>query len=604
MHPTCLAHGVPRPNTATGPLLFGGLILALTFLSGIVAPGFAYSDVIEVPLDRIGPRWLGPQWHDNLGWTVEGPGDLNGDGLGDFVVSAPQDDGPLTFESSVQIYFGRADLPTDHIHADWYDVRISDGKVGGDAVFQFSVIPDATGDGNADILIVEPKASDAGKVLLHAGSGNDWPQQLIANEATARWNGYMQDEFDLLPPPTRPSRALGGDFDGDQIADIVIVSELLHRAWVQYSSDSYSGTTSLDQLNSVLAECTDEVPGSEFGEDALVGDFNNDSLADLVISAPGCENNQGRVFLWYGSAAGLATSPDLTIPGGEFLGGSLGMGDLNGDGSDDLFVQERLAPAANDPNREDRGNLWVFFGGGAGLSTVPDLKFIGGFSDRRFGASVAVLRDISVPADGLPDVAVSAPEAAYDGIGQGAVYIFEGRSEWPAEIATSDAIYRIVGSHREAWFGSSIAAVHDFDGDGYDELLIGEPNYTEGDTENDFQRGRIYLLNALPDRDEDGDAISTLAGDCDDTDALIRPTAAEVCDGVDNNCNHEIDEGCEDGDDDDSVALPDDDDDDDDGEPQGCGCDSAGRWSGATIPLWLALLGGVALRRYVGLRTE
>ena len=577
--------------------------LTLAIVSALILlPGGALADATEVPIDNIGPRWLGPQWHDNLGWTVKGPGDLNGDGLGDFVVSAPQDDGPLTFESTVQIYFGRTEPPRENKHADWYDVRISDGKVGGDAVFQFSVIPDATGDGNDDLLIVEPQASKAGKVLLHAGGGSKWPEQLLANQAIARWDGYLPEELPLIPPQTRPSRALGGDFDGDQLSDIVIVSELLHRAWVQYSSDSYSGTTSLDQISTTLAECTDEVPGSEFGEDALVGDFNNDSLADLVISAPGCVNNEGRVFIWYGAAAGLASSPDVTIPGGEFLGGSLALGDLNGDSIDDLFVQERLAPGENDPNREDRGNLWVFFGDAGGLSATPNFKLIGGFSDRRFGASVAVLNDISSPADGLPDLAVSAPEAAYNGVGQGAVYIFEGLSEWPEELATNEAAYRIVGSHREAWFGSSLAAVSDFDGDGYDELLVGEPNYTEGDTENDFQRGRIYLFNALPDRDEDGDAISTLAGDCDDNDPDVRPTAAEVCDEIDNNCNHQIDEGCDKGDDDDSVSAGD----DDDSAPEapGCQCRTLSGSPQNNLSLWLSLFLALSLRRYWGRRTE
>ncbi len=579
------------------------LALSIACMGGVLCPSFAQANAIEVPLDNIGPRWLGQQWHDNLGWKVAGPGDLNGDGLGDFVVSAPQDDGPLTFESSVQIYFGRAELPSERPYADWYNVRVADGKVGGDAVFQFSVIPDATGDGNADLLVVEPKAGDTGKVLLHAGGGSDWPEQMLANQAVARWDGYLQDEFDLLPPQTRPSRALGGDFNGDQLADVVIVSELLHRAWVQYSNDGYVGVTSLDQLPTILSECADQVPGSEFGEDAVIGDFNNDSLADLVISAPGCENNQGRVYVWYGAAEGLSSSPNLTLPGGESLGGSLEAADLNGDGADDLFVQERLEPTENDPNREDRGNLWVFFGGADGLNETPNFKLIGGFSDRRFGASVAVLGDISAPADGLADLAVSAPEAAYDGVGQGAVYIFEGLSEWPTEVTTNEALYQIVGAHRDGWFGASLAAVHDFDGNGYNELLIGEPNYTEGDTENDFQRGRIYLFNALPDRDEDGDAISTLAGDCDDTDPDIRPTAAEVCDGVDNNCNHEIDEGCDEGDDDDSVPS----DDDDDAavtEPEGCQCHAGSSEAGGGLNLFFALMALIACRSYSGRRTE
>jgi uncharacterized protein (TIGR03382 family) len=42
--------------------------------------------------------------------------------------------------------------------------------------------------------------------------------------------------------------------------------------------------------------------------------------------------------------------------------------------------------------------------------------------------------------------------------------------------------------------------------------------------------------------DQDGDSYSSCDGDCNDDDALILPGAAETCDGVDNNCNGEVDE--------------------------------------------------------------
>ena len=578
-----------------------GAALVCLLMAGI--PISASAETTEVPLDHIGPRWLGTQWHDNLGWHCKSPGDLNGDGYADFAVSAPQDEGPMTFESNVLIYFGRPDLPYGRTDAGWYDTRISDGKIGGDSVFEFSFVDDATGDGLPDLLVVEPKAAEAGKVLLHAGSGSEWPEQLSANNAVARWDGYLQQELGTIPAETRPSQATGGDFDGDGLSDIVMVSALFQRAWIQYSTAGYSGTTSLAELTDVLSRCSDEIPAAEFGEDLRIGDFNGDGNDDLVISAPGCNDGEGRVFAWYGGTGPLDTNPDLEIPGGELLGGAIEVADLNSDGHDDLFVQERLSPDPDDPNREDRGNLWVFFGSAAGLAEVPDFKLLGGFSDRRFGSTVAVLNDISSPPDGLADLVVGAPQAAYSGIGQGAIYVFEGRSDWPDEVDTSEAVFRVVGSHRDSWFGASIATVSDFDGNGYDELLIGEPNYTEGDTENDYHRGRIYLFTALPDRDEDADGVSTMAGDCDDTDAAIRPTALEICDGIDNNCDHRIDEGCEEGDDDDSSAAG-----DDDGPepaaPEGCQCSAGTAHRGAGLLLAVWLLAAVCVRRYPGRRTE
>ena len=43
--------------------------------------------------------------------------------------------------------------------------------------------------------------------------------------------------------------------------------------------------------------------------------------------------------------------------------------------------------------------------------------------------------------------------------------------------------------------------------------------------------------------DSDGDGFTELAGDCNDSDASIRPGIYEVSDGIDNNCDGEIDEG-------------------------------------------------------------
>gem|GEM_PF-3347319 len=55
--------------------------------------------------------------------------------------------------------------------------------------------------------------------------------------------------------------------------------------------------------------------------------------------------------------------------------------------------------------------------------------------------------------------------------------------------------------------------------------------------------------------DEDGDNYTVADGDCNDHDPSINPGADEICDGIDNNCNGYIDEGC--------IAPPDFDLDDD-----------------------------------------
>ncbi len=572
------------------------LLLLVAGLLAVAAP--AQADPIEVDIDHIGNRWIGPNFIDNLGWYAQGGFDLNGDGLSDFAVSSPQDIGPVTFHSSVRIYLGRAGGPPESGSAEWADVVVSDGKVGDDAIFRFSFIPDATGDGIDDLVVAEPNASEAGKVLLFAG-GN-WEGNLGAPDAVARWDGYLQDEnLEDFNPETRPSIVDAGDFDGDGVADIAIASGLFNRIWIDYSDAPFEGTTSLEDVLDVFVRCDEEFPTAQFANAMVVGNWNDDNFADLAATAPGCAEGEGRVYVWYGTAGGLPNTPDLQIGNGDRLGGELHVIDLDGDGTDDLAIQEELTAVDGPGDEEGRGNLWVHFGSLNGLEPVPDVKFLGGVSDKRFGETIGLLADISNPADGVPELVIGSPEAAFGGAGYGAVHVFEGRADWDGDVNASEAKYRVDGSHLDAWFGASVATLPDFDGDGYPEIVVGEPNYsTDGGTENDYHRGRFFLFDALPDRDEDDDGFSTLNGDCDDTDAEISPISLEECgDGLDNNCNHEVDEGCGDddddtSDDDDATAPPPGDDDDDD---DGCDCESSvaatGAGPGAALLALVALAG-------------
>ncbi len=533
-----------------------------------VVPFPALGDPLEIELDHIGPRWGGEHYHDKLGWFVASPGDLDGDGLPDFAAASPQNEGPVTFRSELRVFFGREEVPHTTEVADWNDRAFSDGESQEDSVFQFVFIPDATGDGEIDLLVAQPLTGTAGRVLLIPGPVVGWEPLVGAAYAVAEWTGYLQDDAALLPPATAPSIVAGGDFDGDGLTDIAIGSGLYQHVWIDMADDGFGETTELSTLPSI-GYCQADYPESAFAAALAVGDWNNDGRDDLAIGGPGCDGGVGQVHVWYGSAAGLSADSDLVIDEGDRLGAALTTADLDADGVDDLLIHEQLSQAVDDVTREGRGGLWILFGGDGGLLPEDHIEIVGEFVDRRFGESAAVLGDISNPADGRPELVVGSPEAAYEEVGRGAVYVFDGQ-DWGSDLRSSDAHWVVSGSARDAWFGASVAALPDWNGDGRPEILVGEPNYTAGSSENEYRRGRVYLFNALPDRDGDGDGHSTLSGDCDDSSTDVHPGVFEECNGYDDDCDHEIDEGC--GDDDDDTTPPAGDDDSVDPVVDECGC--------------------------------
>ena len=66
----------------------------------------------------------------------------------------------------------------------------------------------------------------------------------------------------------------------------------------------------------------------------------------------------------------------------------------------------------------------------------------------------------------------------------------------------------------------------------------------------DFQEGDLNIEIEIDDTstevDEDQDGFTVKDGDCNDQDATINPDSMDVCDGLDNNCDGEIDENAED----------------------------------------------------------
>lgn len=136
-------------------------------------------------------------------------------------------------------------------------------------------------------------------------------------------------------------------------------------------------------------------------------DFNGDGNSDLLVSTQLGQS----VYIYFGSASGLATTPSITFVGSPGYGYSAaGIGDVNGDGVDDLAIGNQLT---------GNGSLDVFYGDAAWTagttvnSVNADVKMQtdagadAGYDFAAFSYAIARLGDVD--GDSIDDFAVSTP---------------------------------------------------------------------------------------------------------------------------------------------------------------------------------------------------
>src|SRR5262245_8582964 len=125
----------------------------------------------------------------------------------------------------------------------------------------------------------------------------------------------------------------------------------------------------------LLIDPVGENDGDTFGSSvASVGDVNGDGYDDVVVGAnyyPGL-GGQGRAYLFFGGPA-MNSVADLVIPfppgGSGWFGISVASaGDFNGDGYPDIIIGARNAPIP--------GKAFIYYGGPS-LDATPDLTLTG-----------------------------------------------------------------------------------------------------------------------------------------------------------------------------------------------------------------------------------
>ena len=266
-----------------------------------------------------------------------------------------------------------------------------------------------------------------------------------------------------------------GDFNGDGHADIAVGSP---RSDFVFAGDSMITSGRVDVYFGPLSGGMNfpdiviggRAEGDQFGISlSSAGDFNGDGYEDLLVGANVVEY-KGGAYIFYGGPS-LDAEPDVAFVGENIVDNfgysCTGIGDQNGDGFGDILV----GALYNDEMGSRSGRCYIYFGGIA-PDTTADLVITGLDSLDDFGTSVSGPLDFN--GDGRPDFLVGAVQAGGYWYKPGAGYLFYGG-------ALLDDIPDLIanGAHPMEFFGNSVAALTDFNGDGRGDAVFAGYNHHE-----------------------------------------------------------------------------------------------------------------------------
>lgn len=485
-------------------------------------------------------------------------GDVNGDGIDDLIASAYAAEAvPGTGQQPGQVYvlFGRAEwgpdaaplyrdlatMPADltitfETHAD---------QPGIESALQ---VGDFDGDGYADILVGVhsadgPTEADGNRGEMFVVFGQAiFPAPMLALGTTAVAGFDILRVYGAATGDRFGEGMAMGDVDGDGVLDVLVGARFVDATGASNCGAVYvlfgaskaalgiANGFGSDQVGSATNQLVHmAVLGSDAGDNlgwsAAAGDLDDDGYADVVAGSTGGDGatntaaSSGEAVVIFGAArnmlvptgmyrevrAGSASPlPGFVVHGADasdFLAWSLGAGDLNGDGHDDLCMGALLADGMGNTG-SNRGEANVLFGGPradflpsmatwssfvvGGAPPTASLRLHGEADGHSFGDCFAIA---DLDGDGYADLLVGDYQARgpLDGMGAnvGEVSLLRGGTWLPTtgalefDLRTDGASHphgavltRFYGKAPVARFGTTLAA-GDLNGDGRLDLVTG-----------------------------------------------------------------------------------------------------------------------------------